>query len=156
MKKLERERRWLLRKMPSVAYFNVLEITQHYMQNASENYRLRRTKDTHTGKVTYHYTKKRKIGRGLSSEIEREITEKSYRLRMYRSSKISSIRKRRHLYKTDDHVFEIDKFEDVRLIIMEIEFPTEETFVLMPKRIKSEVILEVTDIPEFSNFALSR
>ena len=51
--------------------------------------------------------------------------------------------------------FEIDKFINMNLVILEIELKNINQKISFPPFIKKEIILEVTEIKELGNFNLS-
>ena len=51
--------------------------------------------------------------------------------------------------------YEFDVYEDIALVTLEIEFPTENTDIVLDKTVQELVIKDVTGIQEFSNYALA-
>jgi CYTH domain-containing protein len=65
------------------------------------------------------------------------------------------IKKTRTVVKYKGHKLEIDKYESMNIVILEIELQDIEETILLPKYIEREIIYEVTGIKEFSNKKLS-
>ena len=63
---------------------------------------------------------------------------------------MSNYKLMKHNYK-----LEIDKYDSMNIVILEIELQDLEENILLPKYIEREIIYEVTGIKEFSNKKLS-
>lgn len=161
----EVERKFLLKDLPELKYEKIYLIHQYYLDN-TEGYadRVRKTDDGN--KCKYTRTKKRFISsQKVNEEIESDISKSEF-LELKKKSH-SIIVKYRHIF-TDpkNNRWEIDKFENVNLIIGEIESVTDDEHLedvmlnmksqLIPKFIADNLIMEVTDFKPFSNKRLSK
>ena len=149
--KLEIERKFLLLKKPSLKADTVYRVEQHYCGDE----RIRRKSREGEDDVFYH-TIKKNIRPGVNSEDEKKISRDEYYSLLEKSK--SHIVKYRHYYFIGKYTFEVDIFEDINLVVMEVEFKDEkesETFK-MPKFFEHLVLKEVTDIREFSNKNISK
>jgi len=160
--KIEIERKFLLKKVPLLKYDQTLFIFQYYLPDGS---RLRETRNPLDafdgtlwpypfGKSKYELTIKKRIKAGMYKETEKEISKKSFdRLKCNATSIIQKIRS---VYKVGKLKWEIDKYKnDLRLVTAEIEIPTENHKFKIPPVIQREILLDVTEYPQFTNKALS-
>lgn len=146
----EKERRWLLKSKPQLKYDDSLYITQVYL----DGYRYRQSFSFSSGSTSYEKIKKVSIGIGHNEEIDIEdISEKDFLEARKKSEKIIS--KIRNVYTTKKHTFEIDIFENLNLIIMEIEGVEMADKINFPEKIKDSIVMEITGLKEFSNFNLA-
>lgn len=145
---LEIERKFLLKKLPKTKFDDKLEIIQFYCLNPKV--RIRRSIDT--DKIeTYFKTTKKLIKPGVYDEQEKEITRKEA-IRIVKKSAVSFIAKTRYIKKFGKLKWEVDVFgNDMKLIVAEIELPKEGYKVTLPKYIKKELVVEVTQMMEFTN-----
>jgi CYTH domain-containing protein len=162
-KTFEVERKFLLKKLPELEYDRVLYIKQYYLEDGngySDRIRKTQKKD---GDKKYHRTKKYRQFERANEEIETELTKQEFnKLKKKTKSKIS---KYRHILKSGDFKWEIDKFENIDLVIAEIEIVTDmenlnkivneiNSFPL-PEFITDYLIMEVSDFKPFSNKRLA-
>ena len=161
----EVERKFLLKDLPKLEYEKIFLIHQYYLEN-DEGYsdRVRKTDDGN--KCKYTRTKKRFISsQKVNEEVETDISKKEF-LKLKKKSH-SIIVKYRHIFTDhENNRWEIDKFENVNLIIGEIESVTDDEHLedvmldmksqLIPKFIADNLIMEVTDFKPFSNKRLSK
>ena len=154
-KKLETERKFLLKNLPKGLKYSVLKIYQFYLPDGS---RIRETIDSESNFPfpihKYELTNKKKLRQGVYEEDEKIISKEKFN--KLRSKTISSIYKTRHVYKTDKIKWEIDTFDNLLLITAEIELPHLYSGFKMPKQISAELIMEVTEFPQFTNKSLAQ
>jgi len=148
MKKLEIEKRYLIKRLPKDIKWNDVQVIEQYY---SKNGRFRRTA-TLKG-VEYFKTLKKTISEGVNEEIETIITSSQFAKEIKSATK--KISKTRFVKKTGKLKWEVDVFD--RLVIAEIELPTKKDLktVKLPKFIKDLLILDITPIKAFSNFNIA-
>lgn len=150
----EIERKYLLKRMPAIKHLpvRIQELDQGYLPGERLAERIRRVREG--GEV--HYYRTVKLGRGISrTEVEEETTERIFR-KMWPLTRGKRVRKRR--YKVDDGGFtwEIDRFRDRRLVLAEVELPSEDIDPPIPRWLQREMVREVTDEGEFANINLAK
>ena len=154
-KKLEIERKFLLRRLPETRYSNVFHITQYYLK---DNSRIRESrneinKPSGAADVKYYLTRKKKLAQGVYEEDERKISEEKFN--KLSKNAISKISKSRHILKSGKLKWEIDRFNNIELVTAEIELKDLYAGFKMPKSVAQELIMDVTEFPQFTNKALS-
>lgn len=157
-RKLEIERKFLLRRLPvGLKYSAVLEIVQYYLKDGS---RIRETRDVITDLNTnvlhfkYELTRKNKLKPGVYAEDERIISKKKFN--KLKDKAISVISKIRYVHKMGKKLkWEIDEYKGLRLVTAEIELPSQYAGFDMPAPISSELIMDVTEFPQFTNRSVS-
>ena len=150
----EIERKFLLKRMPAIRSleFTVQEIEQGYLPGDKLAERVRRVKQD--GAIRYYRTVK--LGKGLSRvEVEEETTERIFR-RLWPLTKGKRVRKRRYKVKEGGFTWEVDRFRDRRLVLCEVELPTEDTEPPIPRWLRRELIRDVTEEGEFANINLAK
>lgn len=151
---IEIERRFLLKRVPTevpVTSAEKIVIDQFYVPDGP---RLRSSykKD---GDVEYVKCYKKRISEMSNEEHEERLTREEFRSLLVSATKI--VRKNRMKVAVGQLIWEIDEFLDpTRIVIAEVEIPSEDTEVEIPDFIKSELIMEITGIQQFSNFNLAR
>ena len=149
-KKLEIEKKYLLKRLPALRYSKVIEIIQYYLK---DGVRIRQATAITDGKLNslerlFFLTKKTKIKMGVYEEDETLISEKKYKLL---SEKAESVMyKTRYIYKAGKLKWEIDVY-GIKLVTAEIELPKENFAFTMPAFIKKELIMDVTEFPHFTS-----
>lgn len=160
---LEIERKFLLKKIPFELFkCKTLFIQQFYGNNLIEGqFRIREELELKNFSYKTRYILTKKINKQtdltkayINEEIEREIDKKEFeQLKLCCDKQIA---KTRLIF--NDPIqglkWEIDNFRRMRLIIAEVEFPSEDYPLVIPEEIKSVLITEVTS-PCFSNFNLA-
>ena len=156
---VEIERKYIIEK-PDVELlrrqdnFSESDIVQIYLtSDAAQTRRIRaRVKN---GATVYTETRKIRIDKMSSTEIEREIEESEFsELSKLLREGSRPIKKTRYTFDFSGQLFEIDVYPEwSSTAIMETELPTRETFVEMPPFIK--IVREVTGIREYSNSAMA-
>lgn len=151
---LEIERKFLLKRLPSITPTDELVIFQLYCENKAtgEKFRIRKSGSLNSSSSTYTKTKKKFITDGVYEEDEVEITrEEFWNLEPLAYKRIS---KTRYIYKFGDLKWEVDSY-DFKLIVAEIELPVIDYPLELPDYIASNLILEVTKLKEFTNINLA-
>lgn len=158
--KLEIERKFLLKAMPSKAPDDVFAIDQYYLKNKSGIWERARTYHSENSGDTYIHTVKKSVSKGVNIEDEKELTKEQFE--EFKSNCLSGkfesrfISKERHVYKEGELKWEVDKFgSGYNLIIAEIEIPKKTFKISFPDYISQVALLEVTGIKQFSNRSLS-
>lgn len=156
MVKKETERRYLLKRNPcawgELIYDDMIHIDQHYSTDG-KNIRYRKCVDKDL-KKTYFATIKKSISKMTATEDEREITEEEFNYNVH--SDMKSIKKVRYVVKVNNLKWEIDTFISADLVIAEIELPNEKHKVPHILDIQRNIIIEVTNKKEFSNYNLAQ
>lgn len=147
--KLEFERKFLLLKKPVLKADVVARIEQHYFGDE----RIRR-KSEEGKEDTFYHTVKKNLRPGVNSEDEKKISRNEYYSLLEKSK--SFIIKHRHYYFIGELKWEVDVFEDMNLVVAEVEYPKEDYKLKIPNFIEDVTIMEVTKYREFSNKSISR
>lgn len=158
--KLEIERKFLLKAMPSKSPDDVYVIDQYYLKNKSGVWERARTYHSEISGDMYIHTIKKTISKGVNIEDEKELTKEEFEI--FKNKCLSGeyesrfITKERHIYKEGDLKWEVDKFgSGYNLIVAEIEIPKKTFKITFPEYISEVLLLEVTGIKQFSNRSLS-
>lgn len=159
---LEIERRYLLRELPELpAGARVTEIEQGYFSHGDVdphtgsplNGRLRcaRLPD---GSAVYTHTIKR--GTGLvREETERQIDQTMFN-RLWPLTEPLRLTKTRHAVDERGVTWEIDAFDDVDLVLAEVELDSADASVTIPAWLRPVVEREVTNDPAFTSKGVAR
>ncbi|MFL5385915.1 MAG: CHAD domain-containing protein [Longimicrobiaceae bacterium] len=151
----EIERKYLLKRMPAIRTLpevELLEIDQGYIPGERLAERVRRTR--RGDEVKYYRTVK--LGKGISrTEIEEETTERIFR-RLWPLTRGKRVRKRRYRIRDNGFTWEVDRFRDRRLVLCEVELPTEDTHAEPPKWLRREIVRDVTGEGEYANINLAK
>ena len=142
--KLEFERKFLLLKKPVLKADSIARIEQHYFGDE----RIRRKSEEGKSDVFYH-TVKKNLRPGVNSEDEKIINRDDYYSLLEKSKYF--IVKHRHYYFIGELKWEVDVFEDMNLVVAEVEYPREDYKLKIPKFVEDVTIMEVTKFREFSN-----
>lgn len=150
----ESERRFLLKNRPSgVDFTQDYSIFQYYTAD-KVRFRAQRLLNAPYNETRFFRTTKTPIEAGVNLEEEWEVELSDFVKAMPDFRRY--IRKNRLVVATDNgRKWEIDRFWSCTLVIAEIELPTLQTDLILPEYIESELIVEVTGIPDFSNYQLS-
>ncbi len=148
---LEIERTYLLDNLPDLpANAVACRMEQGYFTR--EHGRIRRTV-TPDGTVECTHTVKR--GAGLvREEHEQAITELEFE-RRWPETEGRRLRKTRYLVADAGFTWEIDVYDDLDLVLAEIELPTADTRVTPPDWLASHIVRDVTAEIEFQNYELA-
>ncbi|MFO0827528.1 MAG: hypothetical protein U0572_05200 [Phycisphaerales bacterium] len=162
----EIERVWVLARMPAVpAHAERWEIEQGYLPEPRPGHvsasgaapdfaegRIRRIVMP-DGRVVCRHTVKR--GSGLiREETERDIDAAEFD-RAWPLTKGRRIVKTRFRVREADLVWEVDCFQDLPLVMLEVELPSETTSAPLPPWLAPLVEREVTEDPRYRNAALA-
>lgn len=162
MTTVEIERRYLLKEMPALPpNAERWSVEQGYFANHSSACgdgdahpigRIRRaSKDD--GTVVCTHTIKR--GAGLTRlEDERVITIGEFE-RLWSMTEGQRLRKVRHCVQDHKHLWEIDQFEGIDLVLAEVELRTPTAAVQVPDWLQPCIEKEVTDDPAYTNASIA-
>ena len=158
--KLEIERKFLLKSMPDIPPAEIVKIDQFYLKNDIGTWERARSWDSNTKGKSWIHTVKKSVSKGVNLEDERSLKEKEFK--EFKSKCLLSttesrfISKERWIYPDGDLYWEVDIFNSGHhLIVAEIEIPTKNHKVNIPKFIDDKLLLEVTGLKQFSNRNLS-
>lgn len=152
---LEIERRFLLKQVPhTFAHMRGLEIAQYYVESSDERFRVRETYE-HPGKMSYDKTYKETISKGVNKERILAIDNDMFQSLARKGTRL--INKQRIIAPhTEGLKWEIDLLlPPKKLVIAEIEVPSMEYPLILPDFIQEVLVMEITGINEFSNYALA-
>lgn len=162
---LEIERAYLLAQLPAIPKDAVVHrIEQGYLPpdehtadlNATGSEltegRLRRTIHA-DGSVDCSHTIKH--GEGLvRRELQRAITLKQFEQGWPRTAG-RRLRKTRYLITAAPLVWEIDEFDELDLVLAEVELPSPDAKVTIPHWLAAHIVREVTEEPAYRNYNLA-
>jgi CYTH domain-containing protein len=149
----EIERKYLLHRLPAnLANVPVAQIDQGYLPGSRIRERVRRMSEP--GGSRYYRTIK--MGSGIERfELEEETTELFFTT-VWPLTRGRRVRKNRYTVGEAQVEWVIDEFVDRDLVLAEIELEEREQRVEVPAWLASVLVREVTDEPDFTNFALAR
>jgi adenylate cyclase len=155
----EIERVWVLHSMPEVpAGAERWAIEQGYLPVATPESpdfpegRLRRVTLADGQERRFHTVKR---GAGLvREEIEREIDADEF-ARWWPATAGRRLRKVRHRFPHAGLTWELDRFLDLPLVMLEVELPDDRAAAPLPPFLATLVEREVTEDPRYRNFALA-
>lgn len=163
---LEIERKFLLKRVPTFSSHQAdnFLIHQIYINLGDQVIRFRMHEKFHSKgskpTVERKHVKciKKPISIGVFEEIEENISQEEFRKMLEKPH--TEILKTRHVYHSGEFKWEVDDYHDINLVVMEVEFDSEEDFNNfdineIPEIIRNQVITEVTGQEEFSNYKLS-
>lgn len=158
---LEIERKFLLKRFPKKVLekykknIERLHIIQYYFLIDKVWQRFREVKAD--GKKTkYIHTIKKSLSPGVYEENEKAISEKKFfDTKKEHLNSYAVIQKTRWVIKFKGLKFEIDVYQDLSLVVLEVELPELKHHFEFPEGLFEEIIYEVTGIKQFSNFSLA-
>lgn len=158
--KIEIERKFIVKSLPSIQPDDVFEIEQYYLKNSKGIWERARTYHSEKSGDCFIHTIKKSVSKGVNMEDEHEMSEEEFEVfkkKCYeKGSESRHISKERWVYNDGNLKWEVDKFNSgYHLIIAEIEIPTKKFTIKFPKYIEEVKLLEVTGLKQFSNRALS-
>lgn len=158
--KLEIERKFIVKSLPSIEPDDVFNIEQYYLKNEQGIWERARTYHSEKTGDSYIHTIKKSVMKGVNMEDEKNLTKKQFEKFKEKcldnSSESKHISKERWVYSHNGLKWEVDKFNSgYNLIIAEIEIPTKNFKIEFPKFMKDIILLEVTGLKQFSNRSLS-
>lgn len=150
----EIERKYLLRRMPRLPEDAVrTEIAQGWLPGAHLQERVRRVRVA--GEPPRYY-RTVKLGRGLSrTEVEEEADEATFR-RLWSLTKGRRVRKLRFRVPDGGLTWEIDRFRGRKLVLAEVELPSEDTEAPLPDWLRDHVVRDVTGEDDYVNINLAQ
>ncbi|MCA9291300.1 MAG: hypothetical protein KDA25_09230 [Phycisphaerales bacterium] len=158
---LEIERSFLLRACPALPPEAIaLRMEQGYLDPSAPGDdpsgivegRLRRVRHP-DGRVECVHTVKR--GSGLvREETEREIDATTFE-RLWAFTAGRRLSKTRHVVAHGDLKWEVDVFDDVDLVLVDVELPRADAPAPVPPWLEGWIEREVTDDPRYRNFAIA-
>ena len=153
---VEIERRFILRNLPPIArkYATALSIVQFYRESDEGVIRYRMTVPEKGVNISYEKIIKLPVSKGINTEQTLPITKESFQQEVNDSMRY--IAKKRFAFQWGKHKFEFDVFEDIKLVILEVELDNLEEDIIFPDSIKREIIAEITGMKEFSNYNMAR
>lgn len=152
MANLEIERRFKLKSLPDVGE-QQYAINQYYGCDLKGNYRLRK-RVSRDNSIQYFITRKKFLSYGTFEEDESEISDHDFNVKLRDCTKC--VRKKRYHFKYGGLLFEIDKFIDINLIIMEVELERIDQPILIPYTIRPLIEKEITGDKTMSNSSLAK
>ena len=156
----EIERKFLLDGLPPLPAGAVAhEIEQGYLPESEARGpeaplegRLRRTVEP-DGSIVFTHTVK--AGEGLvRREAQRTIGPQEFEQQWPRTIG-RRLKKRRYVIAESGLVWEIDRFEELDLVLAEVELPTRDARAELPEWLAPHVVREVTDEPAYRNYELA-
>jgi len=158
--KLEIERKFLLKAMPDKTPSEIVKIDQWYWKNSKGVWERARSWDSNINGVSWIHTIKKSVSKGINIEDEHNIDKEEYDFFIKRcktpGEDAKFISKERWIYPDGDLKWEVDIFNSGHhLIVAEIEIPKKSFKVNIPDFIKDKLLMEVTEIKQFSNRNLS-
>lgn len=151
----ERERRYLLKRLPSsVEFHDILDIVQYYIKIDDITWRLRLSFSLiHEGQPEIEFLHKVFNGIGDFTEVIKEIDESEVPELIKKAHKV--LKKTRFVHKVGDLKFEIDQPNNIDITFLEVELNDLNQEFEIPEAIKKVIIMEVTGIKELSNASLA-
>lgn len=153
---VEIERTYLLNRLPGLpAAAEQVRIEQGYFSDEPGSQiegRIRRTIHP-DGRIICTHTIKR--GEGLvRHETERTIPSEEFE-RLWPETKSRRLRKTRWTIREGDMVWEVDAFEELDLVLAEVELTDEKASVTLPDWLRPHVVREVTNEKDYRNYELA-
>lgn len=152
----EIERRFLLKRNPHETPSEIINIEQWYepIRLGASVLRYRKSINMTRHELVFEEIEKLKRDAMVSEEFIREISRDEF-MGLVNPNKLKYIRKKRQIYNFNGLKFEVDKFQDLSLVICEVELPSTKTSISFPPFIEDLIICEITDMTSFSNFSLA-
>lgn len=148
----EIERRFLLRRtdtLKNLINIQIISVSQYYTSEG----RIRCCDNGNASRI-YYLTIKLDNGYGNNLEYEEEID--SHRFNTLKETSTKSIHKTRYVYFENDLKWEIDKFEDPHIGILEVELTHIEQDIKIPDFLQDLILFEITGDKRFSNYNLAK
>lgn len=152
MNKIEKERKFLLKRMPHQKADVILCISQKY----HDGYRYRETltpKEDGSLDFCYEKLKKTRISNGVNQESEIETISREDFLEIPGDHSVS---KDRYIFSFEGKKFEVDQFYRMSLVIMEVEDVDPGEKINFPPFLEKLILMEVTGNPVFDNINLAK
>ncbi len=157
---LEIERTYLLDRLPDFPpEVLVYRLKQGYLPDPSTadeddpvEGRLRRTVKA-DGSVIYTHTIKRGMGL-IRQETERTIPQQEFD-QLWPRTAGRRLSKTRYFVTVGEHLWAVDDFDDLDVVMAEVELPTPETKATLPNWLTAVLVREVTEEPEYRSYRLA-
>lgn len=149
-KVIEIERKWVMKRIPSLEWDKVIYIYQYYTEDGFR-YRSERNKETNV--TEYYKIKKTVKGHGVNEEELYPCSLEEFNEKVLNNKKFIS--KIRHVKCYKDYNIEVDMFTNLTLTLMEIEIPSIDFPIKLPKEVEKLIIEEVTGNLSYNNKNLS-
>ena len=153
---VEIERKYLLRKMPKEVLDNAFRTEDcdiYYRPDGDVWVRATivnsHDRETDAKEQVYIETIKKHISHGNSETYERYISEAELKRHIELSE--TYIKKTRYFFKSGSEIWEVDDFENLKLVMAELEVNSLNDMVEVPQCIVDELLVEVTGDKSFSN-----
>lgn len=158
---LEIEHKYLLKALPDKKPKESIEINQWYRKNSKGIWE--RARSCYSDKKGFYFihTVKTSVKEGVNMEDEYFMTAEEFNKfvkKCKKSSEAKYISKDRLIYDhpEDNLKWEVDVFNNGHhLIVAELELPSEDYKVNIPKFIEDKLLMDVTGMKQFSNRSLS-
>jgi len=158
--KLEIERKFLLKALPTTAYQAPPKIIEQcYVWNEEIKNHIRyRGEKNQDGSMIYYTTIKVAAGGDdsgaiVNTEQEEEIQREEFVKNFQSSDK--KIGKMRYMIDYKGLMWEVDKFMNMDLVVAEVELDSEDQVFEIPPEIQKVLIMEVSGFKEFKNYSLA-
>ncbi len=158
---IEIERTYLLSALPSIPHgSSVWRLEQGYLPDSPAaasgggiaEGRVRRSVGPDGSVVCTHTIKS---GAGLvRQETEQTITEQEFE-RVWPRTAGRRLRKNRYLVRDGSLTWEIDEYDDLDLVLADVELPSADTSITIPPWLAPCIVREVTEEPEYRNYELA-
>jgi CYTH domain-containing protein len=159
MRKIEIERKFLLKSLPNIKADDKFVINQYYLKNKSNIWERARTYHSEKSGDSYIHTIKKQISKSVNLEDENEMSELEFldfKKKCEDSINSKFISKERYIYNDGDLKWEVDVFGNgYNLVIAELEIPKKSFRIKIPDFIHDVLLIEVTGLKQFSNKFLS-
>ena len=157
---LEIERVFLLNRLPDLpASALKYRLIQGYLPKPTEadgenpvEGRLRKTIKS-DGSTIYTHTIKRGLGL-IRQETERKISQQEFQ-KLWPGTEGRRLTKTRYFVKEDDQLWAVDDFENLDVVMAEIELAEPDSPITLPDWLKACLIREVTEEPAFRSYFLA-
>ena len=156
--KLEIEKKFIVKGLPNKPLYDVVKIEQFYWKNSAGIWERARIWDSSKDGKKWIHTIKTPAGKGANIEEEHDLTELEFTAFVERSKRDEGkhLSKVRNIYIDENRMkWEVDVFNEVHLIIAEVELPKKNFSLKIPRFMKQIILLEVTNLKQFGNRSLA-
>jgi CHAD domain-containing protein/CYTH domain-containing protein len=157
---VEIERKYLLRSLPpKVKRGRLIEIDQGWIPGEKFAERVRRSRvhgSRRASRVRTQYFRTIKLGSGVRRMELEERTTRAIFDAMWPLTAGKRVSKRRYVLRDAGLKWEVDSFNDRKLVLAEVELSNEQIVPRLPRWLKPFVVREVTDDPKYVNRNLAR
>jgi CHAD domain-containing protein len=149
---VEIERKYLLKSMPKEALkFPFQELDQGYIPGDRLIERVRHVRENKRDR----YFRTIKFGHGVTrTEIEEETSPQVFKA-LWAATVGKRLQKRRYMIEANGFVWELDVFKKRKLVLLEVELPSEDTVATPPEWLAKLIVRDVTDEPAYLNLNLT-